>query len=159
MVKNPRESYLCFKHVFQKSTTTRNVDTEQELHTMKGIELILLAIGAVAGALLRYKVGCSTLAFGGLCVNILIVNVVGSFILGMFSVVSPAFNLDTKYPLFVAVGFCGSLTSMSSFALDTCNLMDNNQFNLAALNIAANVGLSLGALYLGRIIKIGRAHV
>ena len=118
----------------------------------KGIELVFLAVGAVIGAVLRYRIGCSDVVVAGLCVNVLIVNVIGSFVLGLFSVFSPAFNLDTKFALFVAAGFCGSFTSMSSFALDTSNLLDNNSVNLAVLNIISNVGLSLGALISSRAI-------
>jgi CrcB protein len=50
----------------------------------------------------------------------------------------------------VAIGFCGSLTTMSSFALETNNMMDNRQFGSAAINIVANVGLSIGAVIGGR---------
>jgi fluoride exporter len=83
---------------------------------------------------------------------LLAINVIGSFILGIFSVVSLLWNLDAKYSLLIAVGFCGSLTTMSSFALETTNLMDSRQFYTAALNILSNVGLSIGAVYAGRII-------
>jgi CrcB protein len=54
--------------------------------------------------------------------------------------------------LFVAVGFCGSFTTMSSFALETSNLLGNSRFGLVALNILSNVGLSLGGLIGGRAI-------
>jgi CrcB protein len=52
----------------------------------------------------------------------------------------------------VAVGFCGSFTTMSSFALESSNLFDSNRFSLVALNILANVGLSLGAIFGGRTL-------
>jgi len=119
---------------------------------MKGLEFILLGVGALAGAFLRYKLVSSTIVLGTLPVNILLINVVGSFILGVFSVLSIFWNLDTKYSLLFAVGFCGSFTTMSSFALETINLFDNKQFALFGLNIAGNVGLSLGAIILGRIV-------
>ena len=119
---------------------------------MKLIEFALLAIGAVVGAYLRYRIVESPVAIYGLPVNVLIVNILGSFILGFFSIMSPALNLDAKYTLLVAVGFCGSFTTMSSFALETSNLMDNNRFSLLALNILANVGLSLGAIFGGRTL-------
>lgn len=119
---------------------------------MKWIEFALLAIGAVVGAFLRYRLVESPVSVYGLPLNVLVVNVLGSFVLGFFSVMSPAFNLDAKYSLLVAVGFCGSFTTMSSFALETSNLFDNNRFSLVALNILANVGLSLGAIFGGRTL-------
>jgi CrcB protein len=119
---------------------------------MKWIEFVLLAVGAVIGAFLRYKLVESPVAVYGLPVNVLVVNVLGSFILGLFSVLSIGLNLETQYTLLVAVGFCGSFTTMSSFALETSNLLDNNRFSLLALNILANVGLSLGAIFGGRFL-------
>jgi CrcB protein len=41
---------------------------------------------------------------------------------------------------------------MSSFALETSNLADANRFSLMALNILTNVGLSLGAIFGGRVL-------
>jgi CrcB protein len=39
---------------------------------------------------------------------------------------------------------------MSSFALESVNLLDNKQFTLFGINLLGNVGLSLGAIILGR---------
>lgn len=119
---------------------------------MKWIEFVLLAVGAVIGAYLRYRLVESPVAVYGLPVNVLIVNILGSFVLGVFSVLSIALNLEPQYTLLVAVGFCGSFTTMSSFALETSNLLDSNRFSLLALNILANVGLSLGAIFGGRML-------
>lgn len=121
---------------------------------MKGIEFILLGIGAVAGAFLRYKMTSSPILFGFLPVNVLLVNIIGSFIVGIFSILSTTLNLDPKYSLFLAVGFCGSFTTMSSFALESINLLDNKQFALFGLNVFGNVGLSLAAIILGRTITL-----
>ncbi|HEV8404351.1 MAG TPA: fluoride efflux transporter CrcB [Nitrososphaera sp.] len=119
---------------------------------MKGIEFAFLAVGAVSGAVVRYKLSESPLILGTLPINILMINVIGSFILGVFSILSVMLNLDTKYSLIAAVGFCGSLTTMSSFALETSNMIDDRQFGNVAINIIANVGLSIGALVGGRSI-------
>jgi CrcB protein len=78
---------------------------------MKGIEFALLALGAVAGAFVRFKLAESPLVLGTLPLNILIINVVGSFVLGIFSILALVWNLDSRYSLFLAVGFCGSLTT------------------------------------------------
>lgn len=117
---------------------------------MKGLELGLLAVGGILGTFLRYKITESPLLFGALQVNVLIVNVIGSFILGLFFVLSTQWSLDTKYVLFVAVGFCGSLTTMSAFALESSVLLENKQFGMMALNVLANVGLSIGAIFAGK---------
>lgn len=119
---------------------------------MKPIIIALIAVGAILGAFIRYKMTESPLLLGVLPVNVLIVNVVGSFILGLFAVITMHWNLDQNYTIFVAVGFCGSLTTMSSFAFETTNLLEHKQLGLVAFNIVANVGLSIGAIVGGRAL-------
>ncbi len=129
-----------------------NAYQKRQVTQLKWIEFALLAAGAVIGAVLRYKLVESPWSIYGLPLNVLVVNIIGSFILGFFAVMSPAFNLDPKYTLFMGVGFCGSLTTMSSFALETSNLFDNSRYGLMALNILTNVGLSLGAVFAGKTV-------
>jgi CrcB protein len=117
---------------------------------MKGLEFVFLAVGSVLGAYLRYKVTESPLLFNTLPVNVLIVNVIGAFILGAFVIMSQQWNLDGRYSLFAAVGFCGSLTTMSAFALDSSNLLENNHYGILVINVIANVGLSIAALIGGK---------
>jgi len=119
---------------------------------MKLIEIVFLAAGGLGGIFLRYGITKSPLLLGALPVNVLIVNIIGSFILGSFAVLSQQWNLDEKYALLVAIGFCGGLTTMSSFALESSNLIDNKQYSLVALNIITNVGLSLGAIFGGKTL-------
>ena len=117
---------------------------------MKGLEFIFLGVGSVLGAYLRYKITESPLLFNTIPINVLIVNVVGSFILGLFIVLSQQWNLDGKYSLFTAIGFCGSLTTMSFLALDSTNLLENHQYTALVVTIFANVGLSIVALIGGK---------
>jgi CrcB protein len=119
---------------------------------MKIMEIVFLALGGIAGTFLRYGITRSQLLLGVLPVNVLIVNIIGSFILGAFSVFLQQWNLDEKYVLLVAIGFCGGFTTMSSFALETSNLIDNKQYSLMAINIFANVGLSLAAIFGGKAL-------
>jgi len=117
---------------------------------MKGLEFVFLAVGSVLGAFLRYKITESPLLFNTLPLNVLIVNILGAFILGMFIILSEQWNLDGRYSLLAAVGFCGSLTTMSSFALDSSNLLDNRHYGTLVFNLLANIGLSIGALICGK---------
>lgn len=117
---------------------------------MKGLEFVFLAVGSVLGAYLRFKVVESPLLFNTLPVNVLIVNVVGAFILGVFVIMSQQWNLDGRYSLFAAVGFCGSLTTMSAFTLNSSNLLESNYYGALAINIVANIGLSIVALIGGK---------
>lgn len=122
----------------------------QTVVDMKGIEFVFLAIGAVIGSFVRFKITESPLILGVIPINVLLVNILGSFILGLFIVVSNQWNLEGRYSLLVAVGFCGTLTTMSYFALDSSNLLDNGHYLGLAVHIAANVGLSICALIIGR---------
>lgn len=128
------------------------MSTNGKVDKMKGIEVLLLALGGVIGTFLRYRITESSVVFGALQVNVIIVNVVGSFVLGVFVILTQQWHLDSRYALLVAVGFCGSLTTMSAFALHSTALIDNKQFGLLAIEILANVGLSIGAIFAGRSI-------
>ena len=119
---------------------------------MKGLEFVFLAGGSVLGAFLRYKITESPLLLNTIPLNVLIVNVIGAFILGIFVILSQQWNLDGRYSLFVALGFCGSLTTMSSFALDSSNLIYNKHYIALTVNILTNVGLSIGALISGKTL-------
>lgn len=119
---------------------------------MKIIELAFLAIGGLAGTFLRYKLLVVPTYLGALQTNVLTVNIVGSFILGVFAVLSQQWNLDGKYALLIAFGFCGSLTTMSALAYDTHDMLNNAKLGLMAVNILANVGLSVGAIFGGKAL-------
>ncbi|MGV7225879.1 MAG: fluoride efflux transporter FluC [Nitrosopumilus sp.] len=117
---------------------------------MKGLEFIFLAMGSVLGAYLRFKVIESPLIFNTIPVNVLAVNVIGAFILGAFIVLSQQWNLDGKYSLFAAIGFCGSLTTMSGLALESNTLLEQSHYVTFAVNLIANISLSIGALIGGK---------
>lgn len=118
---------------------------------MKAIEFILLILGAMLGAYARYKITSFPAVFGIIGSNVIIVNIIGSFILGVFSNLSVSLNLDPKYSFLIAIGFCGTLTTMSSFALESVTMFDNKQLFQMTINVLSNVFLSLLSVYMGRI--------
>lgn len=114
----------------------------------------LVSIGAVAGALLRYRVTGEGYIVYGLPVSVLMINILGSFILGMAATGTTQFGADPRLTLLVGIGFCGSLTTMSTFAFETANLMDAGKFLLAGADVFLNVGASIGAIFIGRALLV-----
>jgi CrcB protein len=115
-------------------------------------DLLYLAAGALLGAFLRYKVTGDNLFVGSLPISVLIINILGSFILGASSTAVSDLGLDERYTLLIGIGFCGSLTTMSSFAFETVNLIGVGELATAGVDIVLNVGASIGAIILGRAV-------
>ena len=116
------------------------------------IDILFLGIGAIGGAFIRYKITSYPEIYGVMGSNVIIVNIVGSFILGAFSIISAYYNLDTKYSLLIAIGFCGSLTTMSSLALESTIMFENREILNVFINVVANVSFSILSLIGGRIL-------
>jgi len=84
----------------------------------------------------------------------LLVNVVGSFIIGFFATVSgPDGRLfvSTEARQFVMVGLCGGYTTFSSFSLQTLSLVRDGEMGRAGANIALSFVLCLLAVWLGHV--------
>ncbi len=64
-------------------------------------------------------------------------------------------DVDPNVKAFVTVGLCGGLSTFSTFSNETFTLIDTGDALGAALNIVANVGVCLLAVYLGR--RLGAA--
>jgi CrcB protein len=116
---------------------------------------LVIAVGGSIGAILRYLTGVySAKFFGtGLPYGTLIVNVVGSFILSFFMVLFlEKLSLDPLWRLFVAVGFCGSYTTLSSITYETLSIVMDGDYVRALLNIALNFGLSFLSAFAGIVL-------
>ena len=107
-------------------------------------ELLLVAVGAVPGALLRWQFSVV------LHDRDVLVNVIGSLILGLLL----GLPYRPRLQLLAGIGFCGSLTTFSSWMVNSVDLIDSGD-PLAALGlIGMTLGLGLGGAALG--LWIGR---
>lgn len=114
-----------------------------------------IAIGAVVGAGARYflsryvaRVFLSTFPYGTL-----LINVTGSLLLGFFLILtSERMLVDPRWRLLVAVGFCGSYTTFSSYAFETFAYIEQGQWLLMGLNIISSNVLCLAAVLAGAAI-------
>ncbi|MEP1354159.1 MAG: fluoride efflux transporter CrcB [Tateyamaria sp.] len=116
-----------------------------------------VALGGAIGASLRWLTGVAVLRGFGRTefpLAIIMVNVIGSFLMGVFVVVAAQRGLTHLSP-FVMTGILGGFTTFSAFSLETVNLIERGQIASASLYILFSVGLSVGALALGLVSARG----
>lgn len=114
-----------------------------------------IAAGAILGANLRYGVSRAASRYISASVpyGTLLVNVTGSLLLGAFLTWSSERVLaDPRWRPLVAIGFCGSYTTFSSYSFETFNLWEQGHYQLAALNFVVNNVLCLVAVLVGAML-------
>lgn len=113
---------------------------------------LTVAAGGALGAVGRYAVISRTGALLGtkFPFGTLVVNVVGSFLLGVVFVVAAAeLETTTNTFAFLGVGVLGGFTTFSTFALDIAFLAGRRALRAAALYIAVSVAFSIAAFAVG----------
>ncbi len=124
------------------------------------LNVAYVALGGAVGAALRYLVGLGVIraigqgAAGGFPVAIITVNVIGSFLMGVFVVTAAHRGLTHLSPL-VMTGLLGGFTTFSAFSLETVTLIERGQWGAAGVYVALSVIGSVGALFLGVLIARG----
>lgn len=114
---------------------------------------LLVALGAAVGAPLRYLVDRAVRVRSGSAFpwGTLLVNVAGSLLFGALFGASLAGWIG----VLLGTGFCGALTTYSTFGYETLHLLRDGLWRLATANIAANLVAGLAAAGVG--IALGAA--
>jgi fluoride exporter len=121
---------------------------------------LLIAVGAILGANARYLVGLwAAQRFGmNFPYGTVIVNITGSLILGfLVAWGSGRSGLSGELRLLVAVGFLGSYTTFSSYAVESLQQLESANINSALVNIFLNNGVGLAAAWVGILLARGIA--
>ena len=105
----------------------------------------VIVAGAV-GAVLRYALSHAfPVRPGHLPGGILIVNVVGSGVAGALIGLAERGALDGDLRLVLVTGFCGGLTTFSTWSVETIELLDGGRWRAAILNVVVTLVLGLAA--------------
>jgi CrcB protein len=111
-----------------------------------------IAVGSALGGVSRYLLGgvLQRAAGGSFPIGTLVVNITGSFLLGLFlryAVDTP--TLTPEWRAFLTVGFCGGYTTFSTFSYETVALLEDGQWGRAATYAGLSLGLALIGVLLG----------
>lgn len=115
-------------------------------------KLILSIIaGASLGALMRWQLGLKLNAvYPQLPLGTLSANLIGGYIIGLAaSYIAQHPNLNAEWRLLIMTGFCGGLTTFSTFSLEVVSLLQQGKLLWAMLNISAHVIGALLMTFLG----------
>lgn len=119
---------------------------------MSFVSVLLVALGGALGSVCRYLagVGAGRLLGPDFPFGTMIVNIFGSFFMGLFiELLAVRFDGSESLRLFVAVGILGGFTTLSSFSLDSVVLFERGAIAAAAVYVGASIMLSLAALIAG----------
>jgi CrcB protein len=119
---------------------------------------LIVFLGAGIGGALRHgvNVGASRLYGFGFPYGTLIVNIAGSFVMGLFAgyfAYRP--GIDQHMRLFLTTGILGGFTTFSAFSLDTALLIERHCYWLAAGYVLGSVISGLLALFAGLLLFKG----
>lgn len=127
---------------------------------MTGWVWFAFVLGAGIGAPLRFVIdGAVGSAVGGdddsWSRGTLIVNAVGSLVLGIVTALTIGDQVSGDVAVVVGTGFCGALTTYSTFAVQTVRLIDAGAIDAALRNIAYNTAVSIGLAAFGYAATLG----
>lgn len=118
------------------------------------LAVLFVGLGGFLGASARYGL---SLALGGLSIVIpygtLLANILGCFVIGIL--LGLAVQTDAITPgarLFLATGFCGGFTTMSSFVYELASLARAGDFAIAGLYFSVTLVGSIAFFYVGTLL-------
>jgi fluoride exporter len=123
---------------------------------------LIVFIGAGIGGALRHgvNVGATRLFGFGFPLGTFIVNVTGSFAMGLFAgYFAYRAGVPQHLRLFLTTGILGGYTTFSTFSLDAAVLIERNSFGTAAAYMVGSAAAGLAALFFGLAVFRNAGHL
>ncbi|MCB0737670.1 MAG: fluoride efflux transporter CrcB [Bacteroidetes bacterium] len=115
------------------------------------LNCLLVGAGGFIGAIFRYLASAGFKSISSWPLGTLAVNLLGSFVLGWLVYgLAEGKGLSESQRLLFAVGFCGALTTMSTFALESHQLFTAKGFAAISINVVFNVLGSLAMIWFAK---------
>jgi CrcB protein len=116
--------------------------------------IALLVLAGACGALARFEVEVAVRrrVGGSFPYGTLLINVSGSFVLGIIAGLAAHRGVPTQLVTVVGTGLLGSYTTFSTFSFDTVGLVETGRLRAAVANLGASLVLGLGAAAVGLVV-------
>ncbi len=113
--------------------------------------VLAISVGSALGALLRWQLGLRlNEVFPTLPPGTLVANIIGGYIIGVaVAYFANASDIAPEWRLLIITGFCGGLTTFSTFSAEVVTLLQAGRIGWAATSIAVHVSSSLVATVAG----------
>jgi CrcB protein len=107
------------------------------------MNLLLFSVGAAFGAPIRFWIDNRFRAKFKFPIGILIVNILGSFLIGLYA----------NHMNYLVVGFCGALTTWSTYIVDFFLEVQNRAYKSSLINLIGSLILGVFAFKFGQILS------
>jgi CrcB protein len=111
-------------------------------------QFLLVGLGGALGTILRFA---ANLLYNNRSfpVTTLLINITGSFVIGMVIAFSIKNEASDNWKLFLATGLCGGFTTFSAFSFENLQLLQNGKFMISLMYILGSMLLGILAAWLG----------
>jgi len=117
-----------------------------------GYNLLLIFLGGGLGSVLRYLIGKYTLQYysGSFPAGTFIANILSCILIGaiLYLYLSKDIAINRPLAFLLVTGFCGGLSTFSTFSYETFELLKQGFYYTALLNVLLSVFVGLLAIYI-----------
>ena len=118
-------------------------------------EILIVGLGGFAGSISRYLIQNAVVSrfITIFPLGTFIINIIGSLLIGLIFGFAERYQWMTQeWRLFLAIGFCGSFTTFSTFAFDNLQMIKDGNYYQLFLYISLSLVLGVAIAWLGFIL-------